>query len=506
MEIPIYNAKEQLGSPKTYPVKHEAPIADPWLDVLKEGIDTAEGIVARRQLEKDEGNVAAAINSYREMMRPHLIEEQKREGFNAEGSIERINKAHSEVTGRLTTGMNKRVKDFFNDRTSDRLENTRDKVSYREASEHARARDAAIQSNQALLLSDINEGMNVEEFEARRANHIKQVMNSYIGMPHEHLVKAHDDQAVKAYLLDASIRTPEQLQSLMTKYSEVVTPAFEQELTDRTEQEFDNRQVNAYLAGTEGIEDIDGVVKYIKNLGDEQIRPGARRRVIETLELRKAKKEKIEQDAINKQQKELNTRSIDNFMAGNYEAIDALIKQMPDAPSRLIWWNKLKAVRKDIEAFNYTDPQVKAEVFTTIVRFPDKVTANDILGIHGKGLSTNQTKSMITFLQDIKKSGVDSKMQLAISEIEELRKAGEFGDDEFEARAIADELINGAAEFQRNNPKGDVYQDYYEQVKEKYTKGNLAKAWDWVMGNEDDEISTEAVKATVPIEDSGDSF
>jgi len=511
MQIPIYSSREQLGSPKTYPVKHEAPVDDPWMDVLKQGLDTVEGIVARRQLEKDEGETTAAINSYRNMMRPYLIEEKKRQGFNAGGSIERISKAHTEVSGKLTTGMNKRVKTFFERRTSERLVNTQDKVASREATEHVRARDAAVKQNQIIFLDDINEGMNADKFKARLGEMTKQVINSNIGMPSQGLVVMHEQQAVKAYLLDASIRTPEQLQGLMTKYSEVVTPEFEQVLTDRTEGAKDARQVDAFLAASEG-NDLDTSIKYIEALADEQIRPGAKRQVIDTLQLRKAKKEKIEQDAINKQQKELNTKAIDNFMAGNYDAIDGLIKQMPDAPSRMMWWNKLQLVKKDAESFNYTDPQVKAGVFKTIVMFPDKTTAQSILQLHGSGLSTNETKSMISFLQDIKKTGIDSKMQLTINEIEELRKDGHLGDNEFEARAKADELINGAAEFQRSNPKADVYQDYYEKVKEKYTKGNLAKAWDWLKDKvaDDEEIeqteSSETEVSGTPTNDDDGSF
>ena len=188
-----------------------------------------------------------------------------------------------------------------------------------------------------------------------------------------------------------------------------------------------------------------------------------------------------EQERVAKEQKKEAQNStgdsfIQRYVAGTLTETDVLKSNLDPTGenSKEHWISKLRNRNNDPAGY-VTDKILKADLYSRIVRDPEKVTDDEILNVIGKsdangkgGLSEKDAKDLIDERRNRLKEPKDPAETAVYDNLKRDRKAGLFGKDSAGDLEYAKQ-VEAFKNWRKANPKEDP-STYYEKLTEPYKK------------------------------------
>jgi len=233
MKIPIYDAKEQLGAPKTAPVRREQVFKNPWAEATKGSLSVLQERHAEIEFERDEMDVVKALGRLGDAERIYLAEEEARPVGDAPGTLNRggdwYKDSIKDIGGQLRS---KNAKEMFTMKAELKRNNGLNRLAGHMANQHRVQKKHEIEGIQANLYSDINIGTTPEQLDAGIKELERKITGYYKGANADAVKLNAKTGLINTFLKDAALSNPESIPGLVKRYGKDLSEQDEKVILD----------------------------------------------------------------------------------------------------------------------------------------------------------------------------------------------------------------------------------------------------------------------------------
>lgn len=480
MKIPIYNASQNLGSPKTYPVRREQVFDDPWLKAGRGSAAMLEDRYAEIETERDQIEVVQALGALGDAERLFIASEEARPVGDSAGSLDRGgNWYKSTIEGIAGKLRSRNAKDLFQLKSVSQRSHGLDRLAGDMAKKHNMQKKGEIEGMQANIYTRIGVGTTADQLDEDIRELHGKVEGYYKGVNSDAIKSSSKVALINAFLKDKALSDPEAVAGLLKRY--------DKDLSEQDAKAISDMAVKS-LSGIEASELYDN----IKSLHKDPSSALAAAYVLKATDaspgvvdaVRKMFKDEFATYNTYKTnyEKELQSKAENealNLWVGNKfgELRNHVMKTMPDPGRVEHWLDKIDTAEDAVKdgkdnPYDKSDKQVKALVTSTIMTAPHTLTQESIWDLNGNGLSTKDATSLAKAWEDRSVKGSNPKEVEVANILKWYQKGMMFDSDVLENQQIHDRLLQDCFAWSASNPEGDVV----EYMK---TKINALEGYTW---------------------------
>ena len=464
MKIPIYDAKEQLGGPKTYPVRQKKVFKDPMLEAGKKSIGMLEQRHLEIENERDQMEVVKAIGSLNDAERLFIANEEERPVGDSAGSLNRGGDWYKKTINDISGGLrSKNAKEMFTVKAESLRSNGLDRLAGDMAKKHNLQRKGEIDGIQANIFGSISVGTTADKLDEDIKELHGKITGFYKGVNAD-LIKFNSKTAIiNAFLKDKALSDPEEIAGLLKRYNKDLSGPDSKAISDmavksikglETSDLYDNikslyKTPETALAASYSLKATDrspGVVEAVRAmLKDEFVTYG---------QFKDTENKRVQEQA--------EIGAVNLWANDNYVALrQHIMKTMVD-PARVEHWiDKINTAEKAIvdggdNPYNDSQVQVKALITGAIMTAPNTLTQKAIWELNGHGLSTKDCVSLTEMWEARSVKGANPKEVEVANILKWYRQGNQFDSDVVENQQIHDRLLNDCFAWSSANPEGDV--------------------------------------------------
>ena len=471
MKIPIYNSKEELGAPKTYPIKREVVQENKWASAVKGSIGLLEQRHNEIELERDQMEVTKAMSALGDAERLMIADEEARPVGDAPETLNRGGDWYKKNIKSIGGGLrSKTSREMFTMKAEVKRNNGLNRLAGHMANQHKVQQKHDLQGLEANIYSDINVGIDANQLDERIKELNEKITGFYKGANADAVKLNTKTGLIHAFLKDAAISSPEKIPGLLKRYDKDLSEQDAKAITDIAERTLNATEASGIydeikskykgdpagaLAASYDMQLTDappGIVNAVRNMLKDEFATFGHFKQADA----KAVQTKAEVGAIN------------FWVKGDYVSLRRhVLTQMNDTGRVEHWLEKINKVEdsalkgKD-SPYEKSDPGVKAQITETIMTAPHTMDQSVIWSLNGSGLSTNDCTTLATMWEERSVKGSNPKEVEVANILKWYRQNNQFNSDVLENQQIHDRLLTDCFAWSAANPEGDVV-DYMKQ-------------------------------------------
>ena len=491
MKIPIYNAQETIGSPKTWPVKQDRVFKNPWAEAVKGSLDVVSQGMEKIEYERDEMDVVKALGKLGDAERLYLADEEARPLNEAAGTLNRggdwYKESIKDIGGSLRS---KQAQDMFTMKAELKRANGLNRLAGHMANQHKVQKKHELEGLQANIYSDINVGINTEQLDASIKELEAKIAGYYKGANADAVKLNAKTGLINAFLKDAALSNPESIPGLLKKYANDLSGVDENAILSIAEKTLNGMEIGdmyddikaqypgdpaAALAKAYELKVTDappGIVNAVRNLLKDEFATYGH--------FKSAENSRIQSRA--------EANAVQMWERGNYVGLRRHVMQNMIEPGRIEHCiDKLESAEKSIKdggsnPYEKSDLAVKAVVEHTIMTAPHTLDQNVIWNLNGQGLSTSDCTTLAKMWEERSVKGSNPKEVEVANILKWYRQNNQFDSNMIENQQIHDRLLTECFAWSASNPEGDVVEYMKTKLNELGEYTWAKRRWDAFKG------------------------
>ena len=465
MKIPIYSSKEQVGDPKTWPVKQDRVFKNPWAEAVKGSIDVVSEGMAKIEYERDEMDVVKALGKLGDAERLYLAEEEARPLTEAAGTLNRGGDWYKESINNIGGGLrSKQAKDMFTMKAELKRANGLNHLAGHMANQHKVQKKHELEGLQANIYSDINVGINPEQLDASIKELEVKITGYYKGANSDAIKLNAKTGLINAFLKDAAISNPESIPGLLKRYDKNMSEVDKKAILNMAEKTLNGMEIGDLYDDIKAQYSNDPAAALAKayELKVTDAPPGIVNAVRDLLKDEFATYGHFKSAENKRVQTVAEAKAVQLWERGNYVGLRRHVMTKMIEPGRVEHWvDKLNTAEKSVKdgnnnPYDKSDLSVKAQLTETIMTAPHTLDQSVIWNMNGQGLSTSDCTTLAKMWEERSVKGSNPKEVEVANILKWYRQNNQFDSDTIENQQIHDRLLTECFAWSSANPEGDV--------------------------------------------------